>query len=155
MINGLTYRAARQEDLSAIIDLLRDDEFGKIRENGDEQVALHYLQAFEEISKAPHHFLMVVELDRMIVGTCHLLLIPSLTFQGATRMTIEAVRVAKSYRSQGIGQWMIEQAINYGRNNEAKIIQLTTHKDRIQAKSFYEQLNFVASHEGMKLVLAP
>jgi ribosomal protein S18 acetylase RimI-like enzyme len=70
-------------------------------------------------------------------------------------MTIEAVRVAKSHRSQGIGQWMIRQAIEYGRNRGAKIIQLTTHKDRHQAKSFYEQLNFMASHEGMKLVLSP
>ena len=33
--------------------------------------------------------------------------------------------------------------------------QLTTDKTRTDAHRFYERLGFVASHEGMKLILAP
>jgi len=35
----------------------------------------------------------------------------------------------------------------------ASIIQLTTNKKRVDAKRFYEQLGFEATHEGMKLYL--
>jgi len=96
---------------------------------------------------------MVVELNSKIVGTCHLTIIPSLTFLGSTRMLIEAVRVSENYRGQKIGQWMIKSSINYGKSKGASIIQLTTNKKRIDAKRFYEHLGFEATHEEMKLYL--
>jgi hypothetical protein len=33
------------------------------------------------------------------------------------------------------------------------VLQLSTDKRRIDAKRFYERLGFVASHEGMKLMI--
>jgi hypothetical protein len=33
------------------------------------------------------------------------------------------------------------------------LVQLTTDKQRPEARRFYESLGFVASHEGMKLAL--
>jgi GNAT superfamily N-acetyltransferase len=59
----------------------------------------------------------------------------------------------EKYRAQKIGHFMIEAAIEYGRSQGATIIQLTTNKQRLQAKQFYEKLGFQASHEGMKLYL--
>ena len=97
---------------------------------------------------------MVVEIeDRHIVATCHLSIMPSLTFKGSTRMQIEAVRVAEKYRGNKIGEWMIKAAIQYGQEKGATIIQLTTNKKRLRAKSFYENIGFVPTHEGMKLYL--
>lgn len=43
---------------------------------------------------------MVILFQDKIIGTCHLTFLPSLTYQGSTRMQIEAVRVAKSFRGQ-------------------------------------------------------
>ncbi len=94
---------------------------------------------------------MVVERGAEIVATCHLTVIPSLSFIGSTRLQIEEVRVRKKYRSRGIGEWMIKAAIDYGVQHGAKIVQLTANKKRVRAKSFYEKLGFEASHEGMKL----
>ena len=85
---------------------------------------------------------MVVEGFNEIIGTCHLIIMPSLTFTGKTRMQIEAVRVSEKYRGQQIGQLMMEQAISYGKERGAKIIQLTTNKYRPRAKKFYESLGF-------------
>jgi hypothetical protein len=34
------------------------------------------------------------------------------------------------------------------------LVQLTTDKTRVDARRFYERLGFVASHEGLKLMLA-
>jgi GNAT superfamily N-acetyltransferase len=46
---------------------------------------------------------------------------------------------------------MIEHAIGLCRERGCSLVQLTTDKSRLDARRFYEQLGFVASHEGMKL----
>ena len=68
-------------------------------------------------------------------------------------MQIEAVRILKKYRGQKMGEWMMQEAMKYGKSKGASIIQLTTNKKRSAAKHFYEKLGFEASHEGMKLYL--
>jgi ribosomal protein S18 acetylase RimI-like enzyme len=75
---------------------------------------------------------------------------PSLTYQGSTRMQIEAVRVAKTFRGQRIGEWMMRQAFDYAKKHDVKIVQLSTNKERPEAKRFYEKIGFQPSHEGMK-----
>ena len=151
MIQLLFHHKATINDIETIINLLVEDDFGKTRE----QAAFdpRYLEAFHKIDADPNQYLMVVKKNDQIVGTCHLTLTPSLTFIGSTRMQIEAVRVATAYRGQGIGQWMIQAAIKYGKQNGAVIMHLTTNKKRLRAKQFYERLGFEASHEGMKLYL--
>ncbi len=148
-------RKATAHDLPEIIALLADDELGQKRENANANGASNqrYIDAFHKIDNDPNQYLMVVELEGIIVGTCHLTIMPSLTFLGATRMQIEAVRVHSKYRGKKIGQWMIEEAIIYGKSRGASIIQLTTNKQRPDALRFYEKLGFSASHEGMKLVI--
>ncbi|MEM9243963.1 MAG: GNAT family N-acetyltransferase [Pseudomonadota bacterium] len=149
----LTQRKANIHDLPAIIWLLQQDEFGKTREQASENIDQRYLEAFDKINNDPNQYLMVVEMDNQIIGTCHLTILPSLTFTGATRMQIEAVRVRAQYRGQNIGAWMINEAIDYGKANGATIIQLTSNKQRQEAIKFYKKLGFKATHQGMKLYL--
>lgn len=153
MNSSLIFRKAKQEDLPAIIRLLAEDKLGEKRERISEAVDPCYLSAFDRIEADPNQFLMVLEEKDALIGTCHLTLMPSLTFQGALRLNIEAVRIAESRRGQGLGEWMIEQAIHFAREKGCKFVQLTTNKKRADAKRFYEKLGFEASHEGMKLVL--
>ncbi len=149
----LTHRKARIEDMPKIIELLSDDDLGKGREIKSADLHENYINAFQQIDGSPHQYLMVVEKDEQIVATCHLTLMPSLTFVGSTRMQIEAVRVAQNCRGQKIGSWMFNQAILYAKAQGVSIIQLTTNKKRPEAKRFYEKLGFEASHDGMKLCL--
>jgi len=153
MTQKLTYRKANINDLKIIVSLLLEDELGQAREHLGQKLDDRYLEAFDKIDADPNQYLMVVENGLEIVATCHLTIIPSLSFKGSTRMQIEEVRVAEKYRGQKIGQWMINVAIEYGKSNGASIIQLTTNKKRMDAKRFYEQLDFEATHEGMKLYL--
>jgi len=148
-----THRRATLEDLMSIIDLLRDDVLGKAREESSKTPSQDYMNAFTEISDDPNQYLMVVEQGAQIVGTCHLTILPSLTFKGSRRLQIEAVRVAAPHRGQKIGQWMIQAALDYGRSRGASLVQLTTDKRRKDAQKFYESLGFVTTHEGMKLKL--
>lgn len=152
-MNNLAHRKAILNDLPRLIELLLEDELGATRESKSAAVHENYIKAFHKIDSDPNQYLMVVENGDEIIGTCHLSLMPSLTFIGSNRMQIEAVRVAGKYRGQKIGSWMFDQAISYAKAMDVFIIQLTTNKKRPQAKHFYEKLGFEASHEGMKLYL--
>lgn len=147
----LFYRQAIIHDLPYIVELLAQDELGQNREVLAQILDHRYRDAFERINIDPNQYLMVVENSEGIVGSCHLTLMPSLTFMGSTRLQIESVRVKDNHRGHGIGEGMINQAYEYGKSQGASIIQLTTNKERPRAKQFYERLGFVASHEGLKM----
>ena len=155
MREKLTHRKAKEEDLASILALLLQDEMAKKREISAPKPDQRYLDAFKKINHDPNQYLMIVECDLIIVGSCQLTLIPSLTHIGSTRMQIEAVRVRESNRGQKIGEWMMEQAIAYGVSKGASIIQLTTDKKRLRACKFYEKLGFEATHQGFKLHVDP
>ena len=146
----LTYRKAKLYDLSAIIDLLINDKLGSARETLDGASQKKYMNAFHLIDSDPNQYLMVVESNNEIIGTCHLTIMPSMTFTGSTRMQIEAVRISEKMRGQKIGEWMINEAIEYGKSKDASIIQLSTNKERSEAMSFYLNLGFQDTHIGMK-----
>lgn len=153
VMNKITHRKAKITDLPYLIRLLLEDEFGQTRESKSAELDENYIKAFHRIDSDLNQYLMVACNSNEIIGTCHLTIMPSLTFIGSTRMQIEAVRVAAKYRGQKIGSWMFEQAILYAKEHDVSIIQLTTNKKRPKAKNFYEKLGFEASHEGTKLYL--
>ena len=149
-MNNITNRRATRDDIETIVHLLLEDELGQSRESYLDMQP--YIKAFEQIDADPGQFLMIVLLDDEIVGTCHLTIMPSMTNKGSIRMQIEAVRIADKHRGNKIGEWMINEAIAYGRDKGASLIQLMTNKKRDKAKKFYEKLGFLATHEGMKLI---
>jgi ribosomal protein S18 acetylase RimI-like enzyme len=154
MNKALSHRKATINDLRAILSLLLDeDELGQKNELMGQELDHAYIEAFRKIDSDPNHYLMVVESGTQILGTCHLTLLPSLTFKGTTRMQVEAVRVAEKHRGYQIGEWMLLAAIDHATSKGASIIQLTTNSKRLRAKKFYEKLGFEATHEGMKLFI--
>lgn len=153
MIEHLTHRKAQIDDLRAIVTLLIEDDLGQTRECLGDDLDQRYIEAFHRIDADPNQYLMVVLLKEEVIGTCHLTLLPSLTFMGSTRLQIEAVRVAIPYRGDKIGAWMMAKAINYAKKMGASIVQLTTNTERPRARNFYEKLGFKITHEGMKLYL--
>jgi ribosomal protein S18 acetylase RimI-like enzyme len=146
-------RSATRADLVAIVRLLANDELGSQREQVAEPLPAGYERAFVAISEDPNNELIVAEQAGVVVGTMQLTVIPSLSFQGSRRLQIESVRVDGRYRNQGIGRRMMEWAIARARQQQCRLVQLTTHKSRTDAHRFYARLGFVASHEGMKLDL--
>ncbi|WNB16907.1 GNAT family N-acetyltransferase [Marivirga arenosa] len=150
-MNNINIRKAKEEDLPYIISLLADDELGFLRENRHDQSA--YLETFKLISEDPNQELMVAINEDDVMGTFQLSFIPYLTYQGGIRAQIEAVRIHKNFRGQGLGKMMLEWAIERAKQQAAHLVQLTTDKQRPDAIRFYEALGFKASHEGMKLHL--
>jgi GNAT superfamily N-acetyltransferase len=149
----LHFRLATRADVPWIVRMLADDDLGSQRECYEDPLPGPYYSAFEQIHDDPNHELIVAERNGEVIGTLHLMFLPSISFQGGLRTQIESVRVDKRFQSRGIGsammQWTIARAFARG----AHVVQLTTHRTRFDAHRFYERLGFEGSHLGMKLSL--
>ena len=163
---NLSFRNATLDDLPEIVRMLADDFLGKQREQYEDSLPESYIRAFREIEADPNNELIIAAINSAsgdadagrdacapVVGTLQLTYTPSLSFQGGRRCTVESVRVDEKYRGQGIGREMMLWAIDRARESGCISMQLTTHKERVNAHRFYENLGFTASHLGMKLKL--
>lgn len=149
----LFIRKGETSDLPAIIAILADDELGQTREDTSHPPAKSYRKAFAAIEADPNQFLAVAVDNGTVVATLQLTFIPGLARKGSWRGQIEAVRVAASHRSKGLGKRMFEWAIAECKSRGCKLVQLTTDKSRTDAHRFYDRLGFKATHEGYKLLL--
>lgn len=147
----LVFRTASRDDLQAIVDMLADDHLGTTRESPDDLTP--YEAAFEAISADPNQILVVCEREGVIAGTMQLTITPGLSRKGASRMTIEGVRVHGDARGAGIGGDMVRWAVAEARERGCRMVQLTTDKSRPDAHRFYERLGFEPTHVGYKLKL--
>lgn len=142
---------ARKEDVPQLVALLADDVLGRDRESLDLE---SYERAFARIDRDENQLLIAVRDEKdSLVATMQLTLIPSLSRGGATRLQIEAVRVAGSTRGSGLGTALFEWAHQWGREHGAQLAQLTTDAARTDAQRFYDRLGYVPSHVGCKLTL--
>jgi GNAT superfamily N-acetyltransferase len=153
-MQDISFRQARFSDLAAIVALLAADELGKDRETITTPVDDRYVSAFRAIEADANQELVVVVQGNDVVGTLQLSYLPGLARRGSWRGQIEAVRISETLRGAGLGQRMIEWAIDRCKARGCTLVQLTSDKKRADAHRFYERLGFVASHEGYKLTLA-
>jgi len=147
----MNIRKTKRSDLPDIIAMLANDKLGAKREQFEVPLPQTYYDAFDRIDQDSNQNLMTIELEEEIIGTFQLTFIPYLTYQGGTRAQIEGVRIKDKFTGKGFGQKVFEWAIATSKKKGAHLLQLTTDKQRPEAKKFYEKLGFVASHEGMKL----
>ncbi len=150
----LLFREAEQRDIPDLLEMLADDELGKLREDVNTPVNECYLSAFDRICRDPNNELIVVQQGRQIAGMLQLTFIPYLTYKGSWRCLIEGVRIHKAYRGLGLGTRFFEWAIAQAGERGCAIVQLTSDKQRHDALRFYQNLGFEASHEGFKLRLS-
>lgn len=150
---GLILRRATRADLPDIVRMLADDDLGSQRERAVDPLPDSYYSAFHQIENDPNHELIVAVREGEVIGTLHLMFLPSVGFQGELRAQVESVRVDKRFRSQGIGSEMMKWSMERARQRGAHLVQLTTHRTRLDAHRFYERLGFEGTHLGMKLSL--
>jgi GNAT superfamily N-acetyltransferase len=146
-------RRATRLDLAAMLALIADDVLGKNRDpraHADDPV---YAQAFAVIDADPNQLLLVGETHGEVIAMLQMTFIPGLTRRGAVRANIEAVRVASRLRGQGIGAWLMTEAIARAQARGCSLAQLTSDRTRIDAHRFYERLGFIGSHTGFKKAL--
>lgn len=143
----IRFRAARREDVPAIVALLRQDAFGAEREGAE---MTDYLAAFDAIASEGGNAVIVGEEGGRIVATYQLTFITGLSLRAARRAQVESVRVAAGLRGQGIGAAMFADAEARARAAGCGLMQLSMNADRHDARRFYERLGFTPSHVGFK-----
>lgn len=149
-MDALIFRAATAADLPRLVEMLADDALGAMRERSEDPLPDAYCDAFAAIEADPANELVVALSDGRLVGFLQLTIIPNLTYIGRNRALIEGVRVAAGIRGHGVGQALVEWAVDRARERACHLIQLTTDKTRPAALRFYEKLGFEATHEGLK-----
>ena len=148
-------RAATEDDLPAIVALLRDDALGATRERATDatDALAPYRAAFAEIARDPQHEVLVLDVGGEVAGVLQLSFLRCLTHEGGLRAQIEGVRVDRARRGGGLGRVLIGDAVRRARERGCHLVQLTTDRRRPDALAFYERLGFVDTHHGLKLDL--
>ena len=148
--SSVSVRRARRDDVAIIVGMLADDALGRARERIEEPLPASYFAAFEKVDGNPGIQLVVAEDNEgNVVGCLQLAILPGISSQGASRGLIEDVRVATHCRSRGIGELMVQWAVNEARAKGCVLVELLTHSSRVDAQRFYERLGFARSHVGM------
>ncbi|MCD2325421.1 GNAT family N-acetyltransferase [Sphingomonas sp. IC-56] len=147
----LTIRSATREDLPSILAMLAQDTLPADRET--DSADPRYAAAFDAIDADLNQLLVAAELDGQVIGTLQLSFIPGLSFRGAWRGQIEAVRIASSHRGRRYGEQLIAWAVDRCRERDCFLVQLTSSNERTDAHRFYERLGWAKSHTGFKLKL--
>lgn len=149
----ISFKEADSNDLEAIVNLLANDELGRIRENASLPLLSNYIDVFHKIKDDPNAYLFVGVSEHNIIAVAQLNILHYLTYQGGSRALIEGVRVHHEYRGKGIGKIFFQYLIEISKDKGCHLVQLTTDKKRPEAYKFYENLGFKATHEGFKLHL--
>lgn len=149
-MSRLSCRDATAADLGFIVRLIVEDSVVATDDQPDRPDHPRYLAALKAIDADPNQRLIVAELDGQPVGTIQLTFIPGINRLGEWRCLVEAVHIAPTHRSLGLGSEMIGWAISEARARGCGLVQLTSNKKRLDAHRFYERLGFLKSHEGFK-----
>ncbi|MFM6190242.1 MAG: N-acetyltransferase family protein [Planktothrix sp.] len=98
-------------------------------------------QIFEQIQQYPNYQIYIAWLKGEAVGTFSLLFIPMILHHSKSAL-IDAVVVTSTYRHQGIGKAMMQEALKLSRQAGCYKAMLSSNLKRTVAHQFYESLGF-------------
>ena len=151
----LTIRPATVKDLPRVVALFAVAD-GNERDQGkakDDPLDPAYESALRAMAADTYNRLYVADVAGHVVGVFQLTILQHVAHRGGRIAQVETVFVDSTERGRGIGEAMMQWAVDEARREGCFRIQLTSHKQRARAHAFYERLGFVATHEGLKLSL--
>jgi GNAT superfamily N-acetyltransferase len=134
----LVIRPATVGDIEGVLALYAQPEFdaGKVLPL---ETARQLLERFNDY---PDYTLYVAERGGAIVGTFALLVMHNLGHLGAPSAIVEDVAVAPACQAQGIGNAMMQFALDLCRDKGCYKLMLSSNAKRAHAHAFYESLGF-------------
>ncbi|MBE9182798.1 GNAT family N-acetyltransferase [Oculatella sp. LEGE 06141] len=117
-----------------------------------DEATLHAV--FSAIEAIPHYQIYLVYLADQLVGTFSLLMAPTMMHRGMHQFAVlDAVTVSPSYRNQGIGKAMLQEALQLSQAAGCYKMMLSSNVKRDRAHAFYESLGFEQHGWSFHLVL--
>lgn len=142
----VTFRAARADDVPAVMDLLMEDRAPGAQPVRDDDPVQMYLAMIADGTTQ----LVVGWRAGEVVACYHLTILHLVSPSTPIRAQVESVRVRADLRGQGIGAAMMRDAEDRARAADATLMQFTSNASRGDAHRFYERLGFKATHAGFK-----
>ncbi len=138
-MNGLpSCRAASKTDLSEILRLYAQPDLddGKVLSVSEAECI------FERMTRYPDYTIYVAVCDGQIVGTFALLVMDNLGHLGTPSAVIDDVAVDPAWQGRGVGNMMINYALEAARQKGCYKAALSSNLKRERAHAFYESLGF-------------
>lgn len=141
----MNIRRIRLDDLDKVYELMNILYEGKLKYDRFKDIYKFKLQ--EENS----YYIVALEEDN-VVGVLTSELQEKL-HRERLQLFIEDLIVEESKRNNGIGKALIENAVNYAKDNNCEVVELTSYKDNIKAHKFYENNGFINHSIKFKMYL--
>ena len=148
---GLTIRKANEADLAAVLALYAQPEL-------DDGVVLSLEEAagiLRRFDRYPDYGLYVAEQDDRIVGSFALLIMDNLGHLGARSAIVEDVVVDPRLQGNGVGQAMMQFAIERCREKDCYKLALSSNAKRARAHAFYASLGFERHGYSFRVLFEP
>ena len=149
----MTIRSAQPADAERLIDILAHGALVEGKE--DRAHPETYVAALAEIQPTPGNDVLVAELDGTVVGMCQLIIFRHIQAGGGRCAEIESMHVHPDVRSHGIGEQLLNAALESPHQAGCYRVQLTSNLQRTDAHRFYVRHGFEPSHVGFKRLLKP
>ncbi len=132
-------RAAAADDLGEVLRLYAQPDFY----DGEVPSVAQAQEVFARMSRYPDYGLYVVEnAESRIVGTFALLVMDNIGHMGRPSAIVEDVAVDPALHGQGLGRWMMAQALDLARGKQCYKLVLSSNLKREKAHAFYRALDF-------------
>ena len=138
-------RQAVKTDLPAVIELLKEMD-GEVGIDPSEALTI-----WHKMTVYPFYKIFVVEKNKLIIGTCSLIIIDNLGHQGAKLAIAESMIISQDHRGQSIGGKLMQFVMERAKEENCYKLMLSSNKKRIEAHKFYEQLGF--EQHGMSFMI--
>jgi N-acetylglutamate synthase-like GNAT family acetyltransferase len=129
-------RQAEESDLADVLKLLQEMD-GEDGLNSSEALTI-----WHKMNEYPYYKVFVIEDNKVIVGTCSLIIMENLGHKGAKLAVAESMIVSQEYRSRGVGSKLMQFVMEKAREENCYKLMLSSNKKRFRAHEFYEQLGF-------------
>ena len=144
-MSDLKIRKIILDDLDEVYELMNILYEGKLKYNRFKDIYKLKLQDKNS------YYIIAVE-DDNIVGVLTAELQEKL-HRERLQLFIEDLIVEEQRRNNGIGKALIENAVNYAKEKNCEVVELTSYKDNIKAHKFYENNGFINHSIKFKMYL--
>ena len=132
----MEYLIAGKEDMTGILELYK-----QLNQSNENFTINEINKTWDKIEKNNIKYFIAKE-NKRIVGSCYIIIIPNLTYNGKSIGYIENVIIDEKYRRKGIGKEIMRMAIKYAEEEKCYKIVLQSGIGRTEAHKFYESIGF-------------
>lgn len=144
-MSNFIIRKIELKDLDEVYNLMNVLYEGKLKYDRFNEI--YKLKLQDENS----YYIVAIE-DKKVVGVLTSELQEKL-HRERLQLFIEDLIVEEQKRNHGIGKALIENAVNFAKENNCEVVELTCYKDNVKAHKFYGENGFINHSIKFKMYL--